>query len=196
MLKQTRLRAIAVLLLLFATDGMAKADTPLNNGPTRAQLEAIAAWVSKTLNLPNAEDLPRVALVPQIELARLRYGRLFAGPERTIAGEGRSQAIGGEHSTPLPQYLRQVVAVYDDATGTIYLPETWTGRSASEQSLLVHEMVHHLQNLAGLKYACGGAREKPAYLAQRKWLEVHDLDLEKEFDVDLFTIVARSICMD
>ena len=56
-------------------------------------------------------------------------------------------------------------------------------------------MVHHLQNLAGMN-ACGGAREEPAYLAQRKWLEVHDLDLEKEFDVDMFTIVARSICKD
>ena len=51
-------------------------------------------------------------------------------------------------------------------------------------------MVHHVQKLAGLKYACGGARERLAYLAQKKWLEIHGLDLEQEFQVDMFTIVA------
>jgi hypothetical protein len=60
----------------------------------------------------------------------------------------------------------------------------------------VHEMVHHLQNLAGLKFACAGEREKPAYLAQDKFLRQHGLDLEKEFDVDMFTVVAISACMN
>ena len=103
-------------------------------------------------------------------------------------------AIGG---TPATQngYLREVVAIYDDSTRTIYLPLGWTGATARERSVLVHELVHHLQNLAGLKYACGGAREMPAYLAQRKWLDIHGLDLEKEFDVDMFTIVALSACI-
>ena len=57
-------------------------------------------------------------------------------------------------------------------------------------------MVHHLQNLAGLKFACAGEREKPAYLAQDKWLRLHGLELEKEFEVDMFTVVALSACMN
>jgi hypothetical protein len=117
---------------------------------------------------------------------QLRYKGLL--PERMNGAQARQQATQDG-------YQREVVAVYDDARRTIYLPLGWTGMTASGRSVLVHEMVHHLQNLAGLKYACVGAREEPAYMAQRKWLDVHDLDLEKEFDVDLFTIVALSGCM-
>jgi len=63
--------------------------------------------------------------------------------------------------------LSKVESFYDDATRTIYLPKGWTGRSPAELSLLVHEMVHHVQNVAGLTYACAGEREKIAYAAQR-----------------------------
>jgi hypothetical protein len=107
-----------------------------------------------------------------------------------------AQAIGGEYATPTPQNQREVVAVYEDATRTIYLPESWTGETIAEQSVLVHEMVHHLQNVAGLKFACSGEREKPAYLAQDRWLRLHGLELEKEFDVDMFTVITLSACMN
>jgi hypothetical protein len=99
-------------------------------------------------------------------------------------------------SAPVPGSQREVVAVYDDKTRTIYLPESWTGETIAEQSVLVHEMVHHLQNLAGQKFACAGEREKPAYFAQDQFLKLHGLDLEKEFDVDMFTIIAISACMN
>src|SRR5258707_15291269 len=44
----------------------------------------------------------------------------------------------------------------------------------------VHGMVHHLQNLANLKFECPMAREKLAYLAQDKWLGRFGTSLEKE----------------
>ena len=190
------IRLCAVFSLLLAATGAAGADPSNDSRPAKAQLAAVERWVSETLNLPHAKDLPRVALVPQAELTRLRYRRMLPGQWRTAGGEDRSQAIGGEHATPPPQFQRTVVAVYDDSTATIYLPEGWTGASAAEESVLVHEMVHHLQNRAGLKYECMGAREKPAYLAQKKWLEDHGLDLEQEFEVDMFTVVAMSACME
>jgi hypothetical protein len=147
----------------------------------------MAQWLSTNFGLPNAIELPRVERVPAADLYRLRYKALLPL---------QSQAIGGEHSTPLPEYRREVIAVYDDAARTIFLPETWTGKSAADQSVLVHEMVHHLQNMGGLKYECTGAREKLAYLAQDQWLKAHGLDLEKEFKVDMFTVVALSACMN
>lgn len=190
------IKLYAVLSLLLAAIGVARAE-PLNDSrPAYVQLASIARWVSETLDLPHAEDLPRVALVPQAELARLRYKRMLPGQWRTAGGEARSQAIGGEHATPPPQFQRTIVAVYDDSSATIYLPQGWTGASPAEQSVLVHEMVHHLQNRSGLKYECLGAREKPAYLAQKQWLEAHGLDLEQEFEVDMFTVVAMSACME
>jgi hypothetical protein len=57
-------------------------------------------------------------------------------------------------------------------------------------------MVHHLQNRPDVKYECPAAREKLAYEAQSDWLGSFGLSLEKEFDVDMFTVVALSACMN
>jgi hypothetical protein len=166
-----------------------EADKPkaINVSVIDPPLNEIARWLSENFDLPYADDPPRVERATPAHLLRLRYRALLPL---------RSQAIGGEHSTPLPEYRRELVAVYDDSSRTIYLPEGWTGATVAEQSVVVHEMVHHLQNLAGLKYACGGAREKPAYLAQAHWLKSHGLELEKEFEVDMFTVVGLSACMN
>jgi hypothetical protein len=40
-----------------------------------------------------------------------------------------------------------------------FLADDWVGQSAAEQSILVHEMVHHVQNLAKIKCECPMARE-------------------------------------
>lgn len=153
-------------------------DPPLNE---------IAHWLSANFALPYASDPPRLERVAPARLCRLRYKTLLAP---------RSQAIGEEPSALLQDNRRELVAIYDDTSRTIYLPDSWTGATVAEQSVLVHEMVHHLQNLAGLKYECGGAREKIAYLAQDQWLKRHGLALEDEFEVDMFTIVALSACMN
>jgi hypothetical protein len=170
------------------TPRMLEADKPkfMDVGVSDASLNEIAKWLSQNLELPLSDELPRVEFVSQARLRQLRYKDLL--PQQ-------SQVIGGEHATPRPQSQREVVAVYDDSTRTIYLPAGWTGGTA-DRSVLVHEMVHHLQNLAGLRFDCSGAREKPAYLAQNRWLKLHGLDLETEFEVDMFTIVALSACMN
>jgi hypothetical protein len=49
-----------------------------------------------------------------------------------------------------PQHQPQVIAVYDDEQRTIYLALGWTGATAAETSILVHELVHHAQNLTSL----------------------------------------------
>jgi hypothetical protein len=91
--------------------------------------------------------------------------------------------------------LSKVEAYYDDATRTIYLPKGWTGASPAELSLLVHEMVHHVQNVAGLVYACPEERERLAYAAQRQWLALFGRDLMREFRLDPLTLLVRTSCM-
>ena len=59
----------------------------------------------------------------------------------------------------------------------------------------MHEMVHHMQNMAGLHYDCPQAREKTAYLAQERWLEQFGSDLSGEFQIDPFTVFVRSACI-
>jgi len=157
---------------------------PIEVRATGTALSELARWLSENYDLPYAAEPPRLEKVAPLRLYQLRH-RAFLG----------SQSVGGT-ATPQPGYQREVVAVYDDKERTVYLPESWTGDTIAEQSILVHEMVHHLQNLAGMKFACAGEREKPAYLAQDKFLRQHGLSLENEFDVDMFTVVATSACMN
>ena len=132
----------AVLLrLLLGRPALVRAG-PVGQSPANSSLDAIARWISANYDLPYAAEMPRGSNWSQpAQIHRLRYNALLPR---------RSQAIGGEHSTPLPEIEREVVAVYDDTSRTIYRPAGLTGACrAAERSVLVHEMVHHLQNLAG-----------------------------------------------
>jgi hypothetical protein len=55
-------------------------------------------------------------------------------------------------------------------------------------------MVHHLQNVGQLKFACPEEREELAYKAQESWLHLYGHDLEHDFQMDPFTILVKSKC--
>jgi hypothetical protein len=61
-------------------------------------------------------------------------------------------------------------------------------------SILVHEMVHHLQNVGRLKFECPQEREQLAYDAQEKWLSLFGRDLEHDFGMDAMSIFVKSKC--
>ena len=69
-----------------------------------------------------------------------------------------------------------------------------SGKAAADLSVLVHEMVHHLQNIGGIRYECPAAREQLAYLAQDKWLGLFGQDLEHAFEIDKFTLKVSTSC--
>jgi hypothetical protein len=72
----------------------------------------------------------------------------------------------------------------------------WTGKTPAELSILVHEMVHHLQNVGQLQFACPEEREELAYKAQDQWLGLFGHDLLHDFDMDAFTIAVKSKCFN
>src|SRR5262249_37274038 len=147
----------------IATDGIG-GQPPSQQLQTQPQLgqallTTIEIWLFTQFDLPGVQRLPRLELVPAPKIAAMRYGGLNPdGATHTAPG------ADGHGSTP------NVVAVYSDSTRTIYLAEEWTGGTAAELSVLVHEMVHHLQNMGGLKYECPQARGKPAYRAPHRLL--------------------------
>lgn len=151
-----------------------------------ALLTAIVTWLSVNLGMPAIYDHPRIALVPPETMHAVRYGK---GDSRRAGSALESR------STVHPDQLPDVDALYDDASRTIYLDEKWTGRTPAELSVLVHEMVHHLQHVAGLKYPCAAAREKPAYAAQKQWLALFGRKLTEEFELDPMTLLVRTNCM-
>jgi hypothetical protein len=149
-------------------------------------LTKIATWLSTDFGLPAIGDQPRVEFASPMKLIAMRYKGML--PDQWREDGMRDPAMQAAQA-------RDVVAVYSDASRTIFLPDAWTGTTPAELSVLVHEMVHHLQNSAGLSYECPAAREKPAYLAQDQWLKLHGLDLETEFEIDKFTLLVSSACL-
>ncbi len=150
-------------------------------------MTVILIWLSVNFGLPATFELPRVVFASSETMAHVRAVR--------------SSSENGQH--PAPSTLAadlgaggHVFAMYDDATRTIYLPLGWNILSAADGSMLVHEMVHHLQNVAGMAFACAGAREKDAYRAQESWLAVHGQTLEGTFGVDPMTVLVRTNCMN
>ena len=152
-----------------------------------ALLTVIATWLSITFALPAIQDHPTVVFASSAQMSAMQHARLAATGQHRVGAQSLPFALrgGGEG----------VFAMYDDATRTIFLHENWTGTSPASISLLVHEMVHHLQHAAGMTFACAGEREKVAYLAQREWLRLFDRSLEKEFGLDPMTILLRTNCL-
>lgn len=147
-----------------------------------ALLTAIALWLSANFDLPSLSEQPKVELVSQARIMTIRHQAFGMEKRQDIA------------ATPPISDPRDTVAIYDDSNRIIYLPLTWTGSTAAELSMLVHEMVHHLQNIADIKYECPAAREELAYLAQDKWLGLFGQDIEHAFGIDKFTLKVSTSC--
>ncbi len=154
----------------------------------QALLTVIVTWLSVTFGLPEIHEPPQVEFVSEQRMAEVRYERLGADwPHKKHPSK--------EEEPVKARIGHGVHAIYDDRSRTIYLAEGWTGTTPAEVSVLVHEMVHHLQNLGGLTYDCAGAREKPAYQAQARWLELFGQSLPGAFQLDPMTILVRTNCM-
>jgi hypothetical protein len=105
-----------------------------------------------------------------------------------MAGSGQPPGLTA------PGAISEVESFYDDATNTIHLSREWSGDSAADLSVLVHEMVHHLQSAAKIDYPCPEAREKLAYDAQDQWLKQFGRNLIDEFALDSMTVLVRTRC--
>lgn len=163
----TRLRALPAIALCIAFTGPAAADTP-RDAPT--VLDTVMLWLVANFDLAATKELPALASVSDAELVAMRYG------------EGTPVRPG------------EVLALYDDPGRTIYLSESWTGRTPAELSVLVHEMVHHMQSAAGIRFACPAEREVMAYRAQEEWLGLFGESLESAFGIDRAMLLVGTVC--
>ncbi len=164
---------IATLALCFTTMTAAPSSAFAQEGRIRDApplLDTLALWLEANFDLPRAARDPRLVTLPGPELVAMRYG------------EGASVAPD------------RVVALYDETTSTIYLSDGWTGRDPAEMSILVHELVHHMQAMAGHRFACPAARERLAYDAQDAWLALFGEDLQSAFDLDPAMLLVGTVC--
>jgi hypothetical protein len=145
-----------------------------------ALLATIVLWLSLNFDLPANYEPPKIEFVNIAEIASKEYPRVLA-PNSAVSGGYNSD--------------RSVVAFYDSSKRTMFLAEGWTGKTPAESSVLVHEMVHHLQTLAGQKYNCPEERERLAYQAQEKWLSQMGRSIHAEFEIDPFTLLIITRCL-
>jgi hypothetical protein len=61
-------------------------------------------------------------------------------------------------------------AFYSKSEHLIYLADSWNTDDLVDQSILVHELVHHLQLEDHIQFACWGRYEAQAYQLQIQWL--------------------------
>jgi hypothetical protein len=150
-------------------------------------LAVIILWLTANFELPATDQHPNVEFASPQAIAAIRYQSLLAASGPQI---DRTWALHEEQNDQ-----SQIVAIYVDETETIYLPLAWTGRTPEELSVLVHETVHHLQNLGAMKHACAQEREKLAFAAQEKWLNMFGGSLSAAFGIDQLTLLVRTNCM-
>ncbi len=127
------------------------------SGPKSDLMASIMTWLSADFALPENYHHPRIAIISPMKMAAVRYRGLGASLQARVVSD--------------EQWLKQMrdtVALYEDNSRTIYLREGWTDATAAEISVLVHEMVHHLQNLRrGEISMCTGARKACIYGAEK-----------------------------
>ncbi len=69
-----------------------------------------------------------------------------------------------------------VEAIYSDQDHSIYLPDGWRAEDLRARSVLLHELVHHLQYLNHVKATCESEYELQAFKLQVAWLDEHGVD--------------------
>jgi hypothetical protein len=139
---------------------------------------------SAIYDLPADYDLPKIRFATPTEINAIRLGAFAPAHIDRPANNTRPA-----HET------QSIVAVYQDKERTIVLPEGWLGETPAESSILVHEMVHHIQNIAGVTYSCPQRREALAYDAQEKWLGLFNRSLLSEFEIDPMTLLISTKCL-
>lgn len=159
-------RVLALLIALGTVPGRADEDE------VAALMRELIAYAVEVTGLPPAPTLPRIVPVPPRSLAAVRDAAGAAMP-----------------GTRRPE-LR---ALYLD--GTIWLPKDWRPEDDGDRAVLLHELVHHMQAEAGVHYPCRGAREKPAYAAQRAWLEArgHDALAVMRMNPLFYALITRCL---
>jgi len=104
---------------------------------------SLTAWIVRQTGWTVC-DAPPVHFIPYAELVRN-----FTGGKPTAS---------------------RIEALYSDRDHSIYLPDSWRADALRDRSILLHELVHHLQYLNKVKATCSSEYELQAVKLQVTWL--------------------------
>lgn len=144
-----------------------------------ALMIALMTWASTFTGMDVPEKLPRVIYADSCEIHRMYLD---------------------DGSVPCPtEDQERAVALYMHHGQTIILPDTWHPGDLYYVSVLLHELVHHMQSHDGSlekahQRGCKDEIERQAYDAQIAWLEAAGADAVELMQMDRFTIMVMTMC--
>lgn len=166
--RQVLLSAVSVAVASFILIGAIPGKSETDaNALTLA--ESMLDWVAERTGLHIFEP-PDIRLVSaEWMAARLEPGNLAAMPE----------------------------ALYGRSTHTLYLLEDWSPLDIRDQSILLHELVHHLQSMNQIPVSCPAQYNGLAYEVQIVWLREHGISDPFDFlGISPAEIFVQSLCPD
>jgi hypothetical protein len=157
LLEKMFITGLAAMALMLTTPARAQSPGPgkgivLRDSPTidsKSSVEAtkqahvLIAWIATQTHWTILET-PPIRLIPSEEIQKL-----------FIAEDSTGFNIG---------------AFYSEKDHTVYLPDSWHPNNLRDRSILLHELVHHLQYLNRVKAMCPGESEWQALHLQVDWL--------------------------
>lgn len=127
-------------------------DHTLNIDRMKEILTALMIWIGANSNLDTNHDIPVVLFLTHEQMEQMYYGEY----------EHEKDSLHG---------------LYDIEDDVIILPDTWDRRKPWDLGVLLHEMVHYLQDQNDIKFACMANMEREAWPLQKKYLsEIHGVD--------------------
>jgi len=119
-----------------------------------------------------------------------KTGMMSADPPRIIQVPIK-QMVEMTGGTARPQ------AIYKRGDRIIYLRDDWTPDTLLNKAMLVHELVHYLQEIIIVQAPCERAQEADAYHLELAWLREQGIDDPYAFlQTNELAIMLRSLCLD
>ena len=133
-------------------------------------LTALMIWLGANTPLDTNHDIPKILFLSQDKMEKLYY-------------------VQEQESNP----NNKLHGLYDTDKDTIILLDAWDRRKPWDMGVLVHEMVHYLQDVNGIEFSCVNEMERDAWPIQKKYLkEMHDF----EWNYDELWYFVISTCED
>jgi Zn-dependent peptidase ImmA (M78 family) len=119
----------------------------------KSVIAAMLLWIGANTNYDVNLHHPEVQIVPQAQLEQIY-----------------SKGKGIDKNSELH-------AFYDTKKDTIYLPESFDLYNAWHKGVLLHELLHYVQDQNQVEFECSAQMEAEAWPLQKKYLhEVHGVD--------------------
>ena len=109
-------------------------------------LTALMIWLGANTTFDTNHDIPNVLFLSQTQMEEMFYKGTGAMPN-TLHG------------------------LYDKESDTIILPDTWDRREPWDMGVLLHEMIHYLQDQNDLHFNCIAEMERDAWPIQQRYLK-------------------------